>query len=382
MPDTYVDFATSLGDVVIQLFNGDAPLTVQNFLAYAQNTTVGAGYTGSFFHRLVPGFILQGGGYDYVSGTASAITASAPVVNEFTGAHSNILGTVAMAKLSGDPNSATDQFFVNLGDNSASLDTQNGGFTVFGQVTPDTLPVVEAIAGLQTVNAGGAFTNLPLQGAVANGQIAAANLVTINSVTVSATAPAPANSFLYTDTATNTSGMTRGDAYSGSVAGLAQQYLWPSSDGVAIAATVGNVFLHGGAGDDALQASSGTNVLDGGTGSNFLVGATGADGGDDTFFVDERGAGVTWSTVVNFHQGDAVTIFGYQDGVSTRPWTASDGAAGYQGATIHTELGGAGTGVNGSVTFAGISQADALARFTVTTGTTGGSSYLNIAYTG
>ena len=192
MANTYVDFATSLGDVVIQLFDGDAPLTVQNFLAYAQNTAVGAGYTGSFFHRLVPGFILQGGGYTYVNGTASAITASTPVVNEFTGAHSNVLGTVAMAKLSGDPNSATDQFFFNLGDNSANLDTQNGSFTVFGQVTSDTLPVVEAIAGLQTVNAGGAFTNLPLQSPIANGQITAANLVTINAVTVSATAPAPA----------------------------------------------------------------------------------------------------------------------------------------------------------------------------------------------
>jgi len=382
MATTYVDFATSLGDVVIQLFNGDAPLTVQDFLAYAQNTTAGAGYTGSFFHRSVPGFILQGGGYDYVNGTASAITAGAPVVNEFTGKHSNLLGTVAMAKLGGDPNSATDQFFVNLGDNSANLDAQNGGFTVFGQVTPDTLPVVQAIAGLQTINAGGAFTNLPIQGTTANGQVAAANLVTINAVTVSATAPAPANSFLYTDTATRTSGMTRGDAYSGSVAGLTQQYLWASPDGVAIAATVGNVFLHGGAGDDALQASSGTNVLDGGAGSNFLVGATGANGGADTFFVDERGGGVTWSTVVDFHHGDAVTVFGFQDGVSTRPWTALDGAAAYQGATIHAELGGAGTGVNGSVTFAGISLADAQARFTVTTGSTGGSSYLNIAYTG
>ena len=381
MPNTYVDFATSLGDVVIQLFDGDAPLTVQNFLAYVQNTTVGAGYTGSFFHRLMPGFILQGGGYAYVNGTASAITAGAPVVNESTGAHPNVLGTVAMAKLGGDPNSATDQFFFNLGNNRANLDTQNGGFTVFGQVTPDTLPVVQAIAGLQTLNAGGAFTNLPVQGTV-TGPITASNLVTINSVAVSATAPAPVNSFLYTDTATHTSGMTRGDAYSGSVAGLTQQYLWPSPDGVAIAATVGNVFLHGGAGDDALQASGGTNVLDGGTGSNFLVGATGTDGSTDTFFVDERGAGVTWSTVVNFHHGDAVTVFGYQDGVSTRPWTASDGAAGYQGATIHAELGGAGTGVNGSVTFAGISQADAEARFTVTPGVTDGNSYLNIAYTG
>ena len=381
MATTYVDLATSLGDIVIQLFNDDAPLTVQNFLGYAQNTAAGAGYTGSFFHRLVPGFILQGGGYDYVNGTATAITAGSPVTNEFTGKHPNTLGTVAMAKLGGDPNSATDQFFFNLGDNRANLDAQNGGFTVFGQVTSDTLPVVQAIAGLQTINAGGAFTNLPVQGTVA-GPVAASNLVTINSVAVSATAPAPVNSFLFTDTSAGTSGITRGDAYAGPVAGLQRQYIWPSTHGAAIAATVGSVFLHGGTGDDALQASSGTNVLDGGTGSNFLVGATGADGGTDTFFVDERGGGVTWSTVVNFHHGDAVTVFGFQDGVSTRPWTATEGATGYQGATIHSELGGAGTGINGSVTFAGISQADAQAKFTVTTGAVGGASYLYVAYTG
>ncbi len=76
------------------------------------------------------------------------------------------------------------------------------------------------------------------------------------------------------------------------------------------------------------------------------------------------------------------TKFQITDSRSTRPWTASDGAAGQQGATIHSELGGAGTGVNGSVTFAGISLADALAKFTVTTSTVGGNAYLNIAYTG
>jgi cyclophilin family peptidyl-prolyl cis-trans isomerase len=382
MATTYVDFTTSLGDIVIQLFDDDAPLTVKNFLGYAQNMAVGAGYTGSFFHRLVPGFILQGGGYDYVAGTATAIMAGPPVTNEFSTKHPNVQGTVAMAKLGGDPNSATDQFFFNLGDNRANLDAQNGGFTVFGQVTDASWPVVQAIAGLQTVNAGGAFANLPVQGTVANGQVAAGNLVTITGTAVSATPPAPANAFLFTDTATGTAGMTRGDAYAGPVAGLERQYIWPGPHGAALAATVGNVFLHGGAGDDALAVSGGTNVLDGGTGSNFLTGGTGADGGTDTFFVDGRGGGVTWSTVVNFHHGDAVTIFGFQDGTSTRPWTAVDGAAGYQGATIHSELGGAGTGVNGSVTFAGISQADADARFSVLTGSVGGNPYLYVAYTG
>ena len=381
MAATYVDFATSFGDIVIQLFNDDAPLTVQNFLGYAQ-AAPGAGYKGSFFHRLVPGFVLQGGGYDYANGTVSAIMTGPPVVNEFSAKHSNVQGTVAMAKVGGDPNSATDQFFVNLGDNSANLNAQNGGFTVFGQVTADSFPVVQAIAALPTANAGSPFDALPVQGTVANGQVAASNLVTVNAVTVTATAPAPPNGFLYTDTATGTSGMTRGNVYSGPVAGLQQQYIWPGANGVAISATVGNVFLHGGPGDDALSVSSGTNVLDGGTGSNFLTGAAGTDGGADTFFVDGRGGGVTWSTVVNFHHGDAVTLFGFQDGTSTRPWTAVDGATGYQGATIHSELGGAGTGVNDSVTFAGISLADAQAKFTVTTGTVGTTPYLYVAYTG
>jgi len=191
-----------------------------------------------------------------------------------------------------------------------------------------------------------------------------------------------APAFLTTDTASGTSVTAAGEAYSGPVAGLARQFIWASPHGVAMAATVSNVFLHGGSGDDALSVSGGTNVLDGGTGSNFLTGGAGADGGTDTFFVDGRAPGVTWSTVVNFHHGDAVTLWGFQDGVSTRPWTAVDGAAGYQGATIHSELGGAGTGVNESVTFAGISQADALAKFTVSTGSVGGSSYLYVAFTG
>ena len=382
MADTYVDLATSLGDVIIELFDADTPLTVQNFLTYAENATLGSGYTGSFFSRLVPGFVLQGGGYDDANGAVSAIAAGPPVANEYSASHPNVQGTVAMAKVGGDPNSATDQFFVNLADNSANLDAQNGGFTVFGQVTADSFPVVQAIAALPTVNAGSPFDALPVQGTVANGTVAAGNLVTINAVTVTATAPAPPNGFLYTDTATGTPGMTRGNVYAGPVAGLQQQYIWGSPDGAAISATVGNVFLHGGTGDDALSVSSGTNVLDGGTGSNFLTGGTGADGGTDTFFVDGRGGGVTWSTVVNFHHGDAVTLFGFQDGVSTRPWTAVDGVQGYQGATIHSELGGAGTGVNDSVTFAGISQADALAKFTVLTGTVGTTPYLYVAYTG
>ncbi len=130
------------------------------------------------------------------------------------------------------------------------------------------------------------------------------------------------------------------------------------------------------------QATSGSNVLDGGTGSNFLVGASGTDGGTDTFFIDARGSNTTWSTLTNFHPGDAVTLWGFVGGTSTLSWAASDGAAGYQGATIHSETAGAGTGVNGSVTFAGVSLADAQSKFTTSTGSVAGNPYLYVRYTG
>ncbi len=194
--------------------------------------------------------------------------------------------------------------------------------------------------------------------------------------------PPPANAFVYTDVATNVPGMTTGNAYTGPVDYLQRQYILPGTDSEAMRANTPNVFLKGGPGEDALQVTGGNNVLDGGTGSNFLVGGTGADGGSDTFFVDGRGSAVTWSSLVNFHHGDAMTLFGFTAGTSTLPFTASDGVAGYTGTTIHSELGGAGTGVNGSVTFAGISLADAQSKFTISTGTTGGINYLSVAYTG
>ena len=185
----------------------------------------------------------------------------------------------------------------------------------------------------------------------------------------------------YTNTRTGQGGTATPDVYSGPVAGLQRQYIWPGTDGVAIAASAPDVFLHGGAGDDALSVSGGSNVLDGGAGSNFLTGATGGDGGHDSFFLDARSGGVTWSTLVNFHAGDTATIFGFHDGTSTRPWTASDGAAGYQGLTVHAEINGAGVGVDASLTFAGISRAVADAHWTVTSGALpGGTGYLLVQW--
>jgi cyclophilin family peptidyl-prolyl cis-trans isomerase len=141
----YIGVNTYLGDVDVELFDQDKPVTVSNFIRLVQS----GAYHSSFFHRCQPGFVLQGGGY-YALNPLSTNLFAPPyanlgvvpnfgnITNEFnTGPfHSNTNGTIAMAKLSGDPNSANSQFFFNLHDNSASLDdtNNNGGFTVFGQV--------------------------------------------------------------------------------------------------------------------------------------------------------------------------------------------------------------------------------------------------------
>ncbi len=185
-----------------------------------------------------------------------------------------------------------------------------------------------------------------------------------------------APSFLQTDTVTNVSSRPDGTAYTGPVSYLQHEYIYGGTNGVAVVATDPNVFVKGGSGDDAITVSSGRNVLDGGTGSNFLTGGT----GNDTFFVDGRGGQVTWGTLVNFHAGDAVTLWGFDPAISTRSWSANEGAAGYQGATLHADLNHGGS-VNASITFAGLTSAD-VARFGITSGTVGGSTYLQITNPG
>jgi cyclophilin family peptidyl-prolyl cis-trans isomerase len=180
---TIVRMHTSLGDIDVQLLDTAAPATVANFLNYV----TGDAYANSFIHRSVPGFIVQGGGYRWNSTTnaASAVPANAPVVNEFSSTRSNLRGTIAMAKLGGNPNSATNQWFFNLGNNAANLDNQNGGFTVFGRVIGNGMQVVDAIAALQVVNAGAPFDNLPLITVpVSPNPITAQNLVIINRIKV------------------------------------------------------------------------------------------------------------------------------------------------------------------------------------------------------
>ena len=194
----------------------------------------------------------------------------------------------------------------------------------------------------------------------------------------SVTSPVPSSGFKFTDIVTNTSGTSAGQAYSGSASGIQSEYIWSGADSVAISAQTANVELVGGPAGDALEASAGSNVLDGGTGSNFLIGATGAEGGADSFFVDGRGSTPFWDSLVNFHDQDAVTLWGFAPG-STVSWTASAGAPGYQGATLDLALAG---GTTGSITFAGLSLAEAQASLAATSGTSGGVSYLKVQFNG
>ena len=162
-PSTNVTFTTDYGAFVVTLLPDAAPLSVANFLYYAENLTSGYNAANSFFHRLpAPGdFVLQGGGYGVGTGSGVVIPTIAPVPSEASASRPNVAGTIAFATVSNDPNSGTDQFFFNLKDNPGL----NGGFTVFGSITSG-FSVVQTIAGLQIVNAqsllGSAFTELPI----------------------------------------------------------------------------------------------------------------------------------------------------------------------------------------------------------------------------
>jgi len=155
---TIVQFQTTLGNFEVNLYDEQTPETVANFLEY-----VNAGdYQNVVFHRSVSGFIVQGGGFVSAGSLPlDSLPANPAVVNEPE--FSNVRGTIAMAKLAGNPNSATSQWFFNVADNSADLDDQNGGFTVFGEVTDLGMTVIDDINDLPIFNFGGALGELPLR---------------------------------------------------------------------------------------------------------------------------------------------------------------------------------------------------------------------------
>jgi len=161
---------TSLGDFQIELFDGEAPLTVENFLSYIEDNS----YDDSFIHRNLTGFVIQGGVFNYTDNILGEIEPKPPIVNEFN--RSNLRGTIAMAKRENAPNSATNSWFINIADNT-DLDAQNGGFTVFGEVLGDGMSIVDAINNLPTYNAGGELSSLPLIDYSGSGEILSQNLV-------------------------------------------------------------------------------------------------------------------------------------------------------------------------------------------------------------
>ena len=155
---TIVQFETNFGTFEVNLYDNDTPETVANFLQYVEN----GDYSNVVFHRSVSNFVVQGGGFSYQGAwPVNNINTNAAVVNEPV--FSNVRGTIAMAKLGGNANSATNQWFFNLVDNSLGLDRDNQGYTVFGEVQGDGMAIIDQIAALPTYNFGGAFGQIPLQ---------------------------------------------------------------------------------------------------------------------------------------------------------------------------------------------------------------------------
>lgn len=182
----WVSTDTRYGGFLIQLLPTNAPKTVANFLSYVKD----GAYENTVIHRSTSLTndslaVIQTGGFT-ADGSLSSIPTFAPIANEYS--LSNAPGTVAMAKLGGNPNSATSQWFVNVSDNSTTLNSNNnGGFTVFAKVLGNAMSnVIKPISALQTYDLSGynsAFTETPLQG-VTNGQqsLYLSNLVTITRV--------------------------------------------------------------------------------------------------------------------------------------------------------------------------------------------------------
>ncbi len=163
-----VTISTSAGDIHLELDDVNAPITVQNFLKLAKDNY----YAGTIFHRIIEGFMIQGGGLD--KSMTPKPTGTEPIQNEANNELKNNRGTVAMARTM-DPHSATGQFFINHKDNSflnhTSETSEGWGYAVFGSVI-DGMDVVDQIA-LSTTSTVGGYADAPLEPTI------------INSITVS-----------------------------------------------------------------------------------------------------------------------------------------------------------------------------------------------------
>ena len=152
--NTMVDMKTSMGNIEIELYDDKAPISAKNFESYVKSNF----YAGTIFHRVIPGFMVQGGGLDV---NMIEKTTKAPISNEANNGLKNTRGMLAMARTS-DPNSATSQFFINVADNTFLNRSQmDAGYAVFGKVTKG-MDIVDKIVSVPTGNYG-MHQNVPKQ---------------------------------------------------------------------------------------------------------------------------------------------------------------------------------------------------------------------------
>lgn len=154
-PLVYVLMKTSLGEMVLELNRKKAPISVKNFLSYTDKEF----YDGTIFHRVMSTFMIQGGGF---TEDMQKKPTDPPIKNEWTNGLKNVRGSIAMARLPRQPDSATGQFFINVKDNYGLDQPRDGaGYAVFGKVVTG-MKVVEAIRDVATTRKG-RFANLPTE---------------------------------------------------------------------------------------------------------------------------------------------------------------------------------------------------------------------------
>lgn len=152
----HVTLKTSMGEIVLELNPTAAPKSVENFMKYVDSKF----YDGTVFHRVVPKFVVQGGGF---TADMKQKSTNPPVENEWKNGLKNVRGAVAMARLGRQPNSATSQFFINLTNLPALDEPRDGaGYAVFGRVVSG-MDVVDKMANVETGSGPGGLENVPVK---------------------------------------------------------------------------------------------------------------------------------------------------------------------------------------------------------------------------
>ena len=175
---TKVRLNTNQGDILIELNAEKAPITVENFLGYVKNKH----YDGTVFHRVMNGFMIQGGGFALTDGKIIEKPTGKGIKNEGQNGLKNLRGTIAMARTS-DPNSATAQFFINVADNAALDFPSNGGYAVYGKV----IEGMEVVDKIKAVPTGTSNMSMRHPATGANFEMPSENVPVENVVIISAT---------------------------------------------------------------------------------------------------------------------------------------------------------------------------------------------------